>query len=181
MQSLDIPTGERNPTGYKANRILAALQGRAFITLVDHEKEIEDMALVVVNQGEEAFLDLVLSVGYTLRLFKNDVTAGLTTGQVDALTEAAFTEANFTGYSAKTLTGGSWTSTPGDPAAAVYAQQAFTASADQTAQTVYGYYVTLTSGGALRWFEEFGSPVTVQFNNEQIRVTPRMTLSDTQD
>ncbi len=32
------------------------------------------MTLVVVNQAEEHFLDLILGVNYTLRLFKNDCT-----------------------------------------------------------------------------------------------------------
>ena len=36
------------------------------------------MTLIVVDQAEEAFLDLILAVNYTLRLFKNDPAAGLT-------------------------------------------------------------------------------------------------------
>lgn len=180
MQSLIIPRGEHNPVGYRADRILAALQGRAFVTNVENELEI-DMTLVVVDQAEEAFLDLILAVNYTLHLFKNDVTNGLTTAQRDALDESDFTEADFTGYSATALTGGSWTSTPGNPGVGVYAQQAFVSSADQAIETIYGYYVTTTTGGFLRWFEYFTSPVVIQYNNEQIRVTPRMTLQDTQD
>lgn len=139
------------------------------------------MTLVVVNQGEESFLDLVLAVGYTLRLFRTDVTAGLTPAQIDALTQASFTEATFTGYTAAVLTGGSWTTTPGDPAAGVYAQQSFVSSANQTAQTIYGYYVTRTSDGALQWFERFATPVIVEFVGDTVRVTPRMTLENAED
>ena len=140
------------------------------------------MTLVIPDQGEEALIDLILSVGYTLRLFKNDVTDGLSAAQIEALTEADFTEADFTGYSAKALTGGSWVVASGDPCAGEYALQGFTASADQSAQIVYGYYVTLTAGGGeLRWFEEFSAPVTVQSNGDTIRVTPRITLADSQD
>lgn len=139
------------------------------------------MTLVVVNQAEEHFLDLILGVNYTLRLFKNDVTNGLTAGQIEALTEASFTEATFTGYASVAMTGGSWTTTPGDPCTGTYAAQSFTSTADQTAQTLYGYYVTRTSGGALQWFEEFTSPLDIEFDGEFIRVTPRMTLADTQD
>lgn len=139
------------------------------------------MTLVIVNQAEEHFLDLILSVNYTLHLFKNDVTNGLTAGQIEALTEADFTEADFTGYASVALTGGAWTTTPGDPCTGSYAAQSFTSSADQTAQTLYGYYVTRTSGGALEWFEEFTSPLEIEFDGEFIRVTPRMTLADTQD
>lgn len=139
------------------------------------------MTLVVVDQGEEAFIDLITSINYTLRLYKTDVTDGLTASQIEALDENDFTEADFTGYSAATLTGGSWAITPGDPCVAVYAAQSFTSSADQTAQTLYGYYVTRTSDGALQWFEEFSSPLVIEFNEEFIRVTPRITLQDTGD
>ncbi|HMG44649.1 MAG TPA: phage tail protein [Acidimicrobiales bacterium] len=136
------------------------------------------MSLIVVDAGEEAFLDLILAANYTLRLFRNDATTGLTPPQVDALTAAAFTEANFAGYTSKALTGGSWVTTQANPSTGVYAQQTFTRSSTGTAQLVYGYYVTLTSGGALRWFEQFPAPVSVEFNGDAIRVTPRITLDD---
>lgn len=139
------------------------------------------MTLVVVNQAEEHFLDLILAVNYTLRLFKNDVTLGLTQVQIDALTESSFTEADFAGYSAVALTGGSWTTTSGDPCTGVYAQQTFTRSSTGTSQTLYGYYLTRTSGGALEWFEYFTAPLVIEFINEAVSVTPRLTLSDTQD
>lgn len=139
------------------------------------------MTLIVPNAAEERFLDAILATNYTLRLFANDVTAGLNAAQIEALTVSSFTEATFTGYSAKTLTGGSWTTTAGAPCVGVYAQQQFTSTADQAAQTVYGYYVTRTSGGALDWFEYFTAPVVVEFLNDAIRVTPRITLADTGD
>jgi len=133
------------------------------------------MALVVPDAAEEAFLDLILNVNYTLHLFTNDPTDG------EDLDAGDFTEATFTGYEAKNLTGGSWTTTPGDPATGTYAVQAFVSSADQAPQTVYGYYVTTTSGGALRWYEKFDEPITVQYNGEAIRVTPQFTLADAED
>lgn len=139
------------------------------------------MTLVVVNQAEEHFLDLILAVNYTLRLFKNDATLGLTQVQIDALTESSFTEADFTGYSSIALTGGSWTTTAGDPGTGVYAQQTFTRSSTGTAQTLYGYYVTRTSGGALEWFEEFAVPISIEFINEFVKITPRLTLKDEED
>ncbi|GAA2209311.1 hypothetical protein GCM10009850_047690 [Nonomuraea monospora] len=139
------------------------------------------MTLVVVNQGEEDLLDAILAVNYTLRLHKNDVTDGLSAGQIEALTESDFTEADFTGYSSKALTGGSWTTTPGDPCVGVYVQQTFTSTADQSPQACYGYYVTRASDGALQWFEDFSSPLTIEFNGEGIAVTPRLTLADTGD
>ncbi len=139
------------------------------------------MTLIVVDQAEEHFLDLILAVNYTLRLFKNDVAAGLTQVQKDALTESSFTEATFTGYSAAALTGGSWTTTAGNPCTGTYAEQTFTSSADQTPQILYGYYLTRTTGGALEWFEYFTAPITVAFNGEFLKITPRLTIADTGD
>lgn len=139
------------------------------------------MTLILVDQAEEHFLDLILAVNYTLRLYRTDVDSGLTQVQKDALTESSFTEANFTGYSSKTLTGGSWTTTAGNPCVGTYAEQTFTSSADQTPQLIYGYYVTRTTGGALQWYERFGVPVSFQSNGEFFAVTPRITLSDTGD
>ena len=70
--------------------------------------------LVVVNQAEEAWLDLITDIDMTLRLFRTDVTTGLTKAQIEALTQAAFTEANFAGYAAVSMTT-AWTTTQGDP------------------------------------------------------------------
>lgn len=137
------------------------------------------MTLVVPNVGEKGFLDAILSVGYTLKLFTNNLSVSGTAAE--ALTDASFTEATFTGYTSKALTGGSWTTTAADPTTGSYALQSFTATADQSPQVVYGYYVVVTSGGALRWYEKFSSSVTVQNNGDSIRVTPRLTLADTQD
>jgi hypothetical protein len=139
------------------------------------------MTIVVVNQGEEQFLDRILGINYQMKLFTNDVTSGLTAAQVDALTESSFTEATFTGYAAATLASASWTSTPGDPGVASYAQQTFTRSSTGTLQNVYGYYVVRSSDGALAWFEKFPGPAPIEFSGDAIRVTPRITLQDTQD
>lgn len=133
------------------------------------------MTLIVPNVGEEAFLDLLTAVGYTVHLY---TAVG---GSAETRTDSDFTEADFTGYSSKALTGGSWTTAQSDPSTATYAQQTFASSADQSAQTVLGYYVTLTSGGALRWYEAFSASIDVQYDGQQIRVTPRLTLADTQD
>jgi hypothetical protein len=139
------------------------------------------MVLRVVDQAEKHFLDLILAVNYSLRLYKNDVEVGLSTAQKDALTEAAFTEATFTGYASAALTGGAWSTATGNPAAASYTAQAFTSTANQTPQVIYGYYVTRTSDGKLEWYEPFGASATIQYNSQSITVTPRMTLADTGD
>ena len=136
------------------------------------------MTLRVVDQAEKHFLDAILGVNYSLRLFKNNVEAGLTSAQKDALTEASFTEATFTGYASAALTGGAWTTVTGNPASASYAPRTFTSTADQTPQTIYGYYVVRQSDLKLQWYEYFGASATIQFNSESISVTPRMTLAD---
>lgn len=139
------------------------------------------MTVVVVNQGEEQMLDLILAVNYTLRLYKTDVTAGLTQAQVDALDETDFTEAAFAGYSAAALTGGSWVTTQDTPSTGTYAQQTFTRSTTGTAETIYGYYITRTSDGALVWFEDFTGPIVVTNAGDAIAVTPTIALDDDQE
>lgn len=137
------------------------------------------MTIIVPNAGEEAFLDLILAVNYDLKLFTNDVT--LDVDYPDGLVTADFTEATFTGYAAKSLTGGSWTSTPADPSTGTYAQQEFERTSTGAQQTIYGYYVVTTTGGNLRWYELFPTPIVVEFSGDLIRITPRITLADTLD
>lgn len=139
------------------------------------------MPLIVPDASEEAMLDLILAVNYTLKLYKSDVTTGLTAAQLEALTASDFTEATFTGYSSKALTGGSWTTTQADPSTGTYAQQTFTSTADQTAQTIYGYYVVKTTGGELAWFEDFTGPLSISLNGDTIQITPTFTLDDDQE
>lgn len=140
------------------------------------------MTIVVPNAAEEAFLDLMLSETLSLKLFTNDVEAGLTEAQIEALTAASFTEATFTGYSAKSLTGGSWVSTQGDDYSyARYAQQTFTRTSTGTAQQVRGYYVIKSSTGAIRWYEYFPGPLTVTNNGDAISMTPEFTLDDNKE
>lgn len=134
--------------------------------------------LRVVDQGELAFLDLITAVNYTLRLFTNDVEAGLTAGQMEALTEADFDEATFAGYSAAALTGGSWTTVDTDPSFATYAEQSFVRSSTGTAQLIWGYYLETTTGGFLRYYEQFDGPVSIEFEDDELAVTPLLTLDD---
>lgn len=137
------------------------------------------MTLITVNQGTEADLDLILAVGYTLRLFKNDVTSGLDDTAIAALTEASFQEADFPGYASVAIAGGAWTTTPGNPGVATYTQQAFIRSSSGAVQNIYGYYYTVTATGALRRFKRFPPVGGVEMTliNDEIRVTPRITLT----
>lgn len=131
--------------------------------------------IVVTDAAEEAFLDLILAVNYTLKLFQNDYTP------IESSVTASFTEATFTGYSAIALTGGSWTTTQADPTTGVYAQQTFTRSSTGAAQSIYGYYIVTTTGSNLRWAERFDTAVTMELLNDAIKIIPRITLKDEQD
>lgn len=133
------------------------------------------MGAVLVDQGEQAWLETLTAVDHTLRLFTNDVTSGLSDAQIDALTEADMTEASFTGYSAKPLTGGSWTVAD---RVASYAKRGFVSSANQAPQTVYGYYVTRDSDGIMLMLEYFTAAQSVSGSGQVISVTPRITLGE---
>lgn len=135
------------------------------------------MTIQVVDQGEGAFLTLITDVDMTLRLYSNNVLSGLSDVQIEALTEAAFTEANFAGYSAVSLTS-AWTVTQGNPSSAAQSEATFTRSSTGTAQSIYGYYLTRNSDSKLMWFEQFDGPLSIEFINDAVKVTPTITLDD---
>jgi hypothetical protein len=136
---------------------------------------------MIPNACEEALLDLILAPNMTLRLFTNDVESGLTPTQIEAITAASFTEATFAGYSSKALTGGSWTTTQGDPSTGTYAQQTFTRTSTGAVQTVRGYYIVRTTGGALCWYEYFDGAIATENNGDTVTVTPTFTLTDDEE
>ncbi len=135
------------------------------------------MSLLVPNQGEAIALSLLVNKTGTytqrnliLKLFKSNTTPGETD------TEATYTEADFTGYSAITLTGTSWTVTPGAPTEASYAQQTFTSSAGSQNQSVYGYMLVQATDGFLVYAERFSDgPYVIVNNGDAIKVTPKIT------
>jgi hypothetical protein len=132
------------------------------------------MSLVVVNQGEvralKALLNHTAGQNLVLKLYKNNVTPAETD------TEGAYTEADFTGYSNVTLTGSSWTVTSGAPSSAAYAQQTFASSADQAAQSIYGYFYVQVTSGELVIAERFSNgPYTIANNGDSVKVTPTIT------
>ena len=138
------------------------------------------MTLRIPNVGEGNMLEMIVNKTAPENLILKLFTSNTTPADTD--TASTYTEASFTGYTAKTLTGASWTVTTGAPSEASFAQQSFTSSASQTAQTVYGYYVIQTTSTELMWSERFtDGPYTVTNNGEEIRVTPKLTLQDTLD
>lgn len=138
------------------------------------------MTLRIPNVGEGNMLEMIVNKTAPENLILKLFTSNTTPADTD--TAGTYTEASFTGYTAKTLTGSSWTVTPGAPSEAAYAQQTFASTASQTAATVYGYYVIQTTSTELMWSERFtDGPYVVTNNGDEIRVTPKLTLQDTLD
>ena len=132
------------------------------------------MTLVVPNAGEDlavgAFLNKYTPENPRLKLYKSNTTPAETD------TAATYTEATFSGYAAVTLTGSSWTITPGAPTEAVFAQQTFTLNADISTENIYGYFVVQASSGVLMWAERFSdAPLPMTNNTDNIKVTPKFT------
>jgi hypothetical protein len=132
------------------------------------------VAVVFPNQGENIALEAIVNKtpaqNLVLKLFKNDVTPGETD------TEATYTEADFTGYAAITLTGSSWGAASNGTIS--YAQQTFTSSAGSQNQDVYGYYLVQATSGKLVYAERFpDGPYNIANSGDDIKVTPTLTGS----
>lgn len=138
------------------------------------------MALRFPDIGESIALQLLVNKINTpedlvLRLFKNDLSYD------EGIDENDLTEADFSGYSAITLTGASWTVSEDDPTEITYAQQTFESDADQSPQTIYGHYYTLSSSGTLVAVNKYDVPIVIENDGDRIRITPRITAEDTGD
>lgn len=135
------------------------------------------MALLVCNGAEIVFLSRALAGGvannYNLRLFS--------TGHVPAAGDTAATyvaiEATFTGYVAKALAAASFgaPSIVGGVASSTYTS-AQTWTNTGVAQTIYGYFITDATTGALMWSEQFGASRTLN-TNDTLSITPVITLT----
>lgn len=127
------------------------------------------MAVLCPDVGERELLDDMLNArDRTLKLFKTNVTPaeGDTTG--------SYTEADFTNYVAKTLTGASWNaaSTSSGTTSKTYAQQSWTCGA--SGNTVYGaYYVRSTTLCAVDQF----AVARVLADTDVLNFTPRWELA----
>lgn len=130
------------------------------------------MSGLIVNTGKVGELTRLLnggSFGFSLGLYKNDLTPTTTTVFADV------TAATFTGYAAIALTDGSWAIVSGAPAVATYAEQTFTCSAAGTAETIYGYYIY--RGSTLYYIERYPAASIAAISNagETRKVNPRIT------
>jgi len=132
------------------------------------------MAILIPNGGEDFalqyFVNKASPQNLVLCLFKSNTTPAETD------TIGTYTEATFTGYASITLTGASWTATPGAPSQVSYAQQTFTSSADQTTENIYGYYYKRVTGGELMGAERFSdAPWAITNNGDTAKITPVIT------
>lgn len=133
------------------------------------------MALLVPNGGESIALQYLVGKNTTprnlvLRLYKSDTTPA------EADTAATYTEADFTGYSAITLTGASWTVSGTAPTSVGYAEQTYTSSEGAQSQSVYGYYLTRVTDLDLVYSERFtNGPYVIVNNGDAIKITPAIT------
>lgn len=111
-----------------------------------------------------------------LKLFVNNISVDTTT---DNLTTSDFTEAAGGGYSAKTLTNGSWTvTTSNDPSDVVYAEQTFTFTGLLTnGATIYGYYIVTDDPSPVVVFAENKTSFRPENNGDQYKITPKFVLS----
>lgn len=133
------------------------------------------MAVVFTNAAEtvalKAFLNQTAGETLVLRLYSDDQTPAKTDVAAD------YTEVSGNGYSAKTLTPGTFTFTDGDPSTAAYPQQTFSFSG--AAGNVYGYYVTQATSGALMFANRFSNaPINIANNGDEIRITLTITLNN---
>lgn len=135
------------------------------------------MALLVPDVGEQKLLAYALNKltpeDMTLKLYKNNYTP------VEGSVAGDFTVADFTGYTNVSVLGSSFTiTTTVGVTEAARAAAAFTSSADQAAQNVYGYYVIGATSGVVLWAERFSDgPYVISINGDQINVTLKIQMA----
>lgn len=128
------------------------------------------MALLFPNTGENIALEALVNKNapqdLVLKLFKSNTTPSETD------TAATYTEADFSGYAAATLTGSSWGSA--SSGTITYgSQQSFTHNGGVTSNSIYGYFVVQTTSGILVYAERDASaPFTLSNSGDNVKLTP---------
>jgi len=136
------------------------------------------MPLVVPNSGELRMLNLMLKEALTsnedqiLKLYKTDVTPD------QESIPGSFTEADFTGYAARTLSRATWNSsvTVSNKAESSYGSTPQSWTCGTTGNTVYGYWVEGSTSGTCLWAEKF-TTARVLASGDVLNITPKFTLS----
>lgn len=136
------------------------------------------MPLIVPDQGELRLLDIMLKLAlstnenHILKLYKNDVTPAA------ASVPGSFTEANFTGYAARTLTRTLWNTavTVSTKAESSYGTTPQSWTCGTTGNTIYGYWVEGSTSAKCMWAERF-STSRVLASGDILNITPKFTLA----
>lgn len=141
------------------------------------------MALLVPNQAEARMIGMIVNattaqnLNLVLKLYKNNLTPAST----DVL--ADYTESTFTGYSAATLSSGSWVvtaATSSAPATATQSSATTFACTATTSESVYGYFLLQSGATVMMWAERFSDgPYTIANNGDKVILTASVTLSTT--
>lgn len=141
--------------------------------------------MVIPHEGEVQLLKDLLAGGslenWTLKLFSNNISPSETDSS------ATYTEATFTGYSAKTLTrsisGTTWATPSTSGGGVLESGDAYSAygSAAQSwsatsAQTIYGYFIIGATSGKVIAAEKFATAVSL-INPSTITVQPSLELA----
>lgn len=130
--------------------------------------------IMLPNAARRAVVDALIAEdglldGAVVNLYQNDLTPTPNTLVGD------FTVANFTGYAVSSaIVWGTVFTDASNVANSVGDVKQFTCTADGTAQTIYGYYVTVT--GALRFSERFPTPIPVVHAADAVVVLPRFSF-----
>lgn len=130
------------------------------------------LAIKVPDEGLLLFCEAardMLQGDNQIRLYKNDYTP------VAGSTLANFTEADFSGYSSLTLTGGSNAVMDGGRAKVGYSARVFTHDGGVTANQIYGYYVQNSGGDLLFAERDPDAPRTMAVLNDTIAVVVNFT------
>ena len=108
-----------------------------------------------------------------LHLFKSNTTP--TTSDVIG----TYTECDFAGYAAISMTTWATPSVAAHVATMVAAAKTFTRSTTGTAQNIYGYYVTDNANTILLWAErDSNAPIVVTNSGDSYTVTPSLSEQD---
>ena len=133
------------------------------------------MPLVVPSSSDELMMKYILNKvavdgNRKLKLFSNNISP------FKGILLANINEVSASGYSAKTLTGSSWTvSTVSGVSTATYPVQTFSIT---QSTNVYGYYVTTSDDAAVLWMERFDTaPFNLPSGGGDITVTLNFTLN----
>lgn len=136
------------------------------------------MALICPAEGELQLLNKMLQAAlavdenYILMLYQNNYTPDTNA------TATMFTEANFTGYAAMTLTRANWSAATivGGEAQTSYGSNPQTWTCGITGNIVYGYWIQGATSGKVLWAERFTVARSL-VNTDVLNVLPTFQLA----